>query len=371
VPGVADPVAAPVAAGPPGPGVGGRVPSLDGLRAVAIGLVVLAHLGGSHRFPLSYSTANRFVPGELGVRVFFVLSGFLITGLLLTEQGRTGRISLARFYFRRTLRIFPAYYVFVVAMVLAAFAGLETLQPGDLVAALSYTMNFHSDPSWALGHAWSLGVEEQFYLLWPFVLAWTGGRRGVYVAAGIVIAMPIIRLVAFYVAAPAVMHPGYNSPFLAYTDALAIGCFLAGARERLWGFRLYRRIMTSRMFIAVPALVFGISGVVSHPRFNDLVGLSLLNVGIALTIDYCIRNGDGWVGRILNARPVAALGVLSYSLYLWQEPFIDRGTERWWTTFPINVGLALTAAILSHVLIERPFLALRERAEKRLRAANA
>src|SRR5437773_9697436 len=107
----------------------GRIPSLDGLRAISITLVVVAHLAGTRSFPLSAATGNFWGLGELGVHVFFVISGFLITRLLLEETARTGRISLGNFYLRRTLRIFPPYYAFLFALAIASLAGAVTLAP--------------------------------------------------------------------------------------------------------------------------------------------------------------------------------------------------------------------------------------------------
>jgi peptidoglycan/LPS O-acetylase OafA/YrhL len=117
--------------------------------------------------------------GELGVHVFFVISGFLITGLLMEELALSGRISLSRFYLRRTLRIFPAYYAYLAIAFLAAVAGWVQLAPHDLMHGLSYTSNYYPSRSWFLGHTWSLSVEEQFYLLWPALVVLTGPRRAV------------------------------------------------------------------------------------------------------------------------------------------------------------------------------------------------
>ena len=149
-------------------------PSLDGLRAFSIVLVLIAHVS------LQYPWLRRFVEhvGNYGVRIFFVISGFLITGLLLKELTKTGRISLKSFYIRRTLRIFPAFYVYVLTVVILAWAGILILLPGDLLHAVTYTMNYHMVRSWWLNHMWSLSVEEQFYLLWPTVLRhlWSAAR---------------------------------------------------------------------------------------------------------------------------------------------------------------------------------------------------
>src|SRR6266545_6905968 len=137
-----------------------RLPSLDGLRGIAISLVLLSHFS---------MLSNPWLPvpewifrlGDFGVNIFFVLSGFLITALLVNEHRRTGRIAIGRFFIRRAFRIFPAAYVFMFTIVTAAALGWVHLQPGEAVFALTYTTNFNTTPGWWFGHTWSLSVEEQ------------------------------------------------------------------------------------------------------------------------------------------------------------------------------------------------------------------
>jgi hypothetical protein len=139
---------------------GDRIPSLDGLRAISIGLVLFGHLLGTSGFFLPLEANKHLALGELGVRVFFVISGFLITNLLLTELAAAGRIHIGRFYLRRTFRIFPPYYVFILVLALAALARWIELAPGDLFHTLTYTSNYDATRSWNVGHTWSLSVEE-------------------------------------------------------------------------------------------------------------------------------------------------------------------------------------------------------------------
>ncbi len=167
-----------------------RIPSLDGLRAVAISLVIVSHLQGTRGFP-HFSLPVEL--GNLGVRVFFVISGLLITTLMLQEHRKYGSISVARFFIRRTLRIFPAMYFFLLVVAVAAKLGLVFLSPGDMFHAATYTMNYHSGGSWTLGHLWSLAVEEQFYLLWPLAFALFGLRGAMLGAAGVVLFAPVVR----------------------------------------------------------------------------------------------------------------------------------------------------------------------------------
>src|SRR3954471_2196193 len=206
-----------------------RIPSLDGLRAISMGLVLLSHLAGTRNFPLSAAQGNFWGLGEFGVVVFFVISGYLITGLLLDELDRTGRVDLARFYFRRTLRIFPPYYAFLICLALAGATGAVALQRGDLVSALTYTANYDIDRSWFVGHTWSLSVEEQFYLLWPAVLLFARTRRAILLAAGVVVLAPFIRVAEWELLRQ--YGDGVGHRFETIADAIAIGCVLAGTRS--------------------------------------------------------------------------------------------------------------------------------------------
>src|SRR5262249_33221200 len=156
----------------------------------------------------------------------FVISGYLITSLLLREFDASGTISLRRFYFRRTLRIFPAYYTFIGVLLLLSAAGLVGLTRANMGHALTYTTNYFPERSWDIGHTWSLSVEEQFYLLWPATLVLAGRRRGLSIAASLVVLCPLIRL-ALWQLAPT-EQTGVGHRFETVADSIAIGCVLAG-----------------------------------------------------------------------------------------------------------------------------------------------
>lgn len=339
-----------------------RIPSLDGLRAISIALVFAHHVAGTPHSPIPASFANHMALGELGVRVFFVISGFLITGLLLKELDKQGHIRLGRFYFRRTLRIFPPYYAFVLALIVLQAIGLIELMKGDVLHALTYTSNYH-DRSWNTGHTWSLAVEEQFYLLWPAVLLLLGRRRGFVAAASLIVICPLIRMAESQFM-PAGQE-GIGHRFETMADALAVGCLLAGTRQWLQQQPLYQRLLRSKLFVLIPLLVFATNTLHDHWRPFILVGFTVMNVGIALTIDWCVTNHQTRVGRLLNTGPMVYVGVISYSLYLWQQIFLNRNSEAVTASFPLNIGLAILCALASFYLIERPSLALRQRFEKK------
>lgn len=338
-----------------------RIPSLDGLRALSILLVLLGHLDGTVGYPVPPQVSRFFALGALGVRVFFVISGFLITSLLLEEREKMGRIHLGRFYLRRTLRIFPPYYVFLAATALAAAFGVVQLNPGDLLHGATFTSNYHLTRSWVVGHTWSLGVEEQFYLVWPAMLIALGVRRGPILAAAFLAFAPVIRLAIWY--ALPTWHDGIGITFGPTGDAIAAGCLLAIGRKRLWGHSAYRSLLSSPWFILVPITIAAASAFADRPRISYAVAFSVMNIGIAMCLDWCIRNPDGRVGGLLNARPIVFVGVISYSIYLWQQPFLNAHAAAVATTFPINIALVAIASLASYYCVERPFLRFRRRIE--------
>ena len=138
-----------------------RIPSLDGLRAISIALVILSHLVYIEGFPLPKAIDPLWFDrlGPLGVRVFFVISGFLITSLLLQELETNKSINLGKFYFRRTLRIFPPYYFFILVMIILNKFNWVALSSKDIIHAFTYTVNYYPERSWVIGHGWSLSVE--------------------------------------------------------------------------------------------------------------------------------------------------------------------------------------------------------------------
>jgi len=332
-----------------------RIPTLDGLRAISITLVLLNHLVGTQYYPARLSPLGQF--GNFGVRVFFVISGYLITSLLIKEQGRSGSISLKNFYLRRVFRIFPAAYTYILVLGLLN-ARFGILRQHDLFFAATYLTNFHLNRAWYVGHLWSLAVEEQFYMLWPVVLAFWGIKRGSRVALATILLSPAARVVSWY-ALPA-MRERIGEMFFTVADPIAFGCLLALQRRWLWEQRWYLAIMKSRWFFLVPVAALALRFTGQHPMINFVIAQPLMNIGIVLTLDWCMSHANSPVGRFLDWKPIAFLGTLSYSLYLWQTLFLNHFSQTPWTAFPINIIFALVVALASYKLVEQPFLKLKE-----------
>ena len=299
-----------------------RIPSLDGLRAISIAFVLFEHLSGTHGAPISLETVHHRMGelGSLGVRIFFVISGFLITTLLVEETKATGRISLGAFYVRRMFRIFPAAYTFVLVAFLLDHFGVIHLLDGDLLHASTYTMNFHEPKSYWLVHLWSLSVEEQFYLFWPALLLVAGARGAAVVAVGQVVFAPLIRLLIWY-KFPAHRHFQH---FWAVMDPIATGCLLALWHPWLLKQRAVVAFLRSRLFFAVPLAVLAMMYLAEHSFAAYMAHDTLMNLGIVACVARFVFFPEGLAGRLLNLAPVRAVGVLSYSLYLWQQLFVYR-----------------------------------------------
>lgn len=321
-----------------------RIHSLQGLRAVCISFVVLSHLSGTQNFGRSHLLE---IYGNMGVRIFLVLSGYLITAQLLKEHDRTGSISLKMFYVRRTLRIFPAAYVFMLVAVLTHWSQLRA---GNIIAALTYTVNYYQHGEHILGHLWTLAVEEQFYLLWPLAILLFFPQR-LAIVATTVAAGPLLRVLFFLLWGRA----GLDHPFPVFMDALATGCAVSLLEPRLVR---WQKIFASRWFLLVPGITALLPLIqLWNSRVYQTLGLTALHVGIALSIKH-VMTRHYW---LLNSLPVMWLGAISYSLFLWQQMFLDRASSAWWTAFPVNLVFSLLLATASYHAVELPFLKVRER----------
>lgn len=327
-----------------------RIPSLDGLRAISILLVMIGHLAKWKHVSLAVLPSY----AALGVHVFFVLSGYLITSLLLQEKEKTSTISLQSFYVRRAFRIFPAAFVF-----LAVVASLYWRQIGwaHLAAAVFYVANLDDTRPWIFGHLWSLGIEEQFYLLWPFA-AKRWYRLRVPILVCVFFGTPVFRTVLYAVKA----HGAILNSLPAVADQLAIGCLLAIFAKRL------PRIpgaLAAAMALAAIAIPWYPATSAGRTLFMLFVLRPLLHVSIAGVVLHVIQVPYA----ALNWRPVAWLGKISYSLYLWQELFCSNASLHYGYILALP---ALACACLSYYLVEQPMLRLRERISGRAnRAASS
>jgi peptidoglycan/LPS O-acetylase OafA/YrhL len=341
-------------------------PALDGLRALSIVAVLLHH------------DNSRLRGGYLGVNVFFVLSGFLITSLLFEEWRRQGRIDLRRFYLRRALRLFPALAALFVVCTTFALAFPRAPQSAQVMRGVGYSLLYVSN--WAvirdrallgpLVHTWSLAVEEQFYVLWPLcllgLLRMTGGRRSLsLLIAGLAITAALWRGALFVAGSTEWrLYVGTDS----CADSLLIGCAVAVAMthrdlpKMLGGPRAAR-------WLAVLAAIFIVSLMISTPlewRGYYLGGFLGVAIAAATILVALLSSPDWWVTRVLCLPPVVWIGRLSYSLYLWHLPIYNVVKSEklglgHLDILILRLSLSFVTAIGSYYLIERPFLRLKTR----------
>ena len=337
----------------------GYRPALDGLRAIAIASVVSLH---AFNWPKG---------GALGVDLFFVLSGFLITALLLNEHLASGRVSLLAFYGRRARRLCPALFALLVAWALGTLTVLAVR--GDLnaehlheplvglVASLTYTFNlvdifnYPNDVPASLYHLWSLAQEEQFYLLWPPVLVLLLHRAPRFVTRLLLVAIAgsLAESVAIGLTAGSDQSVFYRIYFGPDTHAVPI---LVGCLFGVWFVRgKLPRVLADQQMRALSAfasLIILVLAVATFPWDVRLYATPLI-AGVSLVaavLVAAVAFDDCVVARILAARPLRFVGGISYALYLWHPVTLHAVRNP-----ALGVALAFLAAVASQRLVERRF----------------
>lgn len=335
---------------------------LDGLRAIAVACVLVAHASDSPDNPtLLYRIALELRLGALGVKLFFVISGFIITWLLLREERRHGDISLRFFWLRRSVRIIPplAGYLAVVFLLSFFFQHIAP-NPRDYLAAITFSWGWWADvENWWVGHTWSLSIEEQFYLVWPLLFAFlTMRKRFVLLTAGSILLVLLFSLLA-------TLFPqwGFWSAYLLPSNFvfLAVGCLLAVllTTNHKWLVSSAVRTETRKIILGVSLMLFA-RVATKWLGFPSVLASAFEATGLALIVWMAVVS-QSWVARFLALRPMVWVGTISYSLYLWQQLFLGRFGQPVWQQFPLNLVMTFATAFLSYQCLERPFFALRER----------
>ncbi len=325
-------------------------------------MVVAAHMNGvlAKEIPLVPYWLYIFW-GALGVQMFFVLSGFLITHLLLKELNKTGTLSLKRFYFRRTLRIFPPLYAYLAVSLVLTHAGLFAGTLPAFAVAATYTSNYFGGGSELLEHTWSLSLEEQFYLLWPAALLFLRSERSIKLAVWVILLSPFSRIATYY------LMPHHrallNGMLHTGLDSIMFGCLLALLQRNERFNRLIKPYIQGPAALAATVFVLILGPMVqSHFRgsYGLVIGFTLNAICLSQIVLYVVRFPQSPPGRVLNTRLLRHVGMISYSLYLWQHMFTRPNS----TPFvPWNLAAIFLCAELSYWLVERPSFWLRDRLE--------
>jgi peptidoglycan/LPS O-acetylase OafA/YrhL len=345
--------------------------ALDGIRAFSILAVVWHHTaGGLGGFPLSEN-------GFLGVDMFFVLSGFLIVTLILRERARTGVISLRGFYARRTLRIFPIYYLVLACVLLL----VTVLHPGSEMRApflrelpfhLTYTTNWVRSSTF-LAIAWSLATEEQFYLLWPPVEKFLP-RASVVVVLAVIALNQLVNFQVcdgFLESRLGMRHADYAILQVTFTP-ICLGVLLAHILDDRAGFGRMRGILANKLS---PWLVLGLLLVVCNTA-GDISGLPRLAIQLSMTLllAACVLDESHAVSRLLSWRVLGRIGTISYGMYLYhlfarhaaQMMLSATGVASPLALFVVCTVLTIAVAELSFRWIETPLSNLRRKFGRRL-----
>jgi peptidoglycan/LPS O-acetylase OafA/YrhL len=334
-----------------------KIPSLDGVRAIAVFLVLYYHMQMSPLFN-----------GPMGVLIFFTLSGFLITWLLLKEYDRSGDVSLSGFYKRRSLRIFPAAYCFLAFIAIVDSVRHTPIQWSQWWTSFFYVSNYQHAvfrPSTEyIMHTWSLGVEEQFYLLWPSVFLICIRRGTMNLMRLLVVAIGAIWLFRAIVWLGLHKRDYLSYSFESRADALLVGCLFAVLLSRRVALNRLLPLLRLSPFVGMGALA--LSAVAEYAIGNNYrftVGLAVEPIFTALWLGQLIYHAETGLGQLLNTKVVVYLGTISYPLYLYH----GIGT---WAAKPFsNVFMqmlvaalgAIAAASVSYWLVETRFLALKNK----------
>jgi len=333
------------------PGSASYIPTLDGWRAVAILLVLFEHGSFCTFRPVGWTSL-----GGHGVEIFFVISGYLITGKLLEDS------SLKKFYLRRVFRILPVLFTYVAIISLIGF-GLHRipLVGSEVAASLLFVRNYCNFPSmnqtgsgWFTGHLWSLSIEEQFYLLWPLVFLKVGkGTLRRQLLAAFLLFASGCGVLAFVIVGRTLHLGGWHwLPNIKF-GGLVLGCVLRIVFQDARSAERIAKIFRGRSLVIV-VLAFAYFGIF-HSRvtiFDPIV--------CAAAVCATLIAPTATIGRILEIAPLRWLGRLSYSLYIWQQLFTAFGVVYRpfgpLSAFPANFVLMFAVACASYYLLEKPMM---------------
>jgi peptidoglycan/LPS O-acetylase OafA/YrhL len=335
------------------------IPTLNGWRALSVIGVILYH--GRTEFFHHYGLPEKIsTRGNLGVDVFFAISGFLICGLLLEEFARTGSVSLRRFYIRRVFRILPPYYAALAGICAAALFASVPVNLSDLPSCLLFYRNYlplgvDYHGGFYTAHFWSLAVEEHFYLIWPMLLLLVTPKRAGPVAFVLAMIVFVWRVI--------LAHTEPTSNYMARSDTrmdgLLWGCIAAIYFPEIK--RFVERVPFSQLWI--PLTLIPLVAEAFHIR----AVIALYPILLAALVLSTVTQPNSILGRILEWKALRWIGTLSYSLYLWQMLFLPMtpmkasGPFRELQQWPWNILAILACAIASRYLLEIPMTRLGHR----------
>jgi len=342
------------------------MPQLDALRAFAVLAVMVHHfLPVDHYVPTDYLTL-----GMLAVRLFFVLSGFLITGILLRYRSDEPKNALKQFYFRRVLRIFPIYYL---TLFIAMALGVGSIQQGAFWH-LTYLSNFIAPfhPEWMgpASHFWTLAVEEQFYFVWPFIMLFTPHKHLAKVIVGTVALAVVFRAIVLWTLVLPVDAAGVFT--FSTLDSLGGGALLALFR---YDEKLRPKIpRLMKLFLVAGVSMLALTTFLYVYNIGFRILYTLLTLGVSLVfvvlIEKTSRGFNGKAKTVLEQPIILYIGKISYGLYVYHNfilaivlyYLVKTGIgANYWLIAPLSTAGTFATAIASWYLIERPLSQLKNK----------
>jgi peptidoglycan/LPS O-acetylase OafA/YrhL len=345
----------------------GRIRELDGWRAVSVALVIVHHLF-TYRFPRILEGMPALLTwsadiGPLGVRIFFVISGFVICRLIIAEELRYGSVSLTGFYYRRLFRILPPLYLFLLSLFLMGVARWITVDNKALVMGALFLTNTKFAPNnWFSGHTWSLAVEEQFYLafptLWIVLSRWKRWRG------------PSFGLLFLLLAARDMesVYRGWHA-HVATNSRNGFSCICAGVLMAIWEAKARKLVMGVPGWVV---LVLGMTILVDPLRDAVLVNGLFHSLAEPLTIGlvllYSTQRG-AWLRAFLCCRATQAVGITSYGIYLWQELFTGpvENYHKAGAALAYLLPLLCVVVPVSYLFVEKPAMQVGKMLSRRTR----
>lgn len=337
------------------------IKGFDGLRAISILFVILTHLGIYSTLPDTPFIKERLlllISGTTGVQIFFTISGFLITTILLKELNKYGSINFLNFFIKRFLRLLPPLLIFylVIAFLMSQHL-IKTTYVGFLYSFF-YVYNFVPLKYYVseLGHTWSLAVEEQYYFIWPFFLSYIKSFK-YRILFIFIFVIASVFIVYYFSKIPSIADKyKYTRFFIPAASSIFIGALISIINNRVekLDFLKKNNLYISFLFFFFPLYA---------PKIYLQISFILQSLGVGLFLLWIYNHQASRVTRVLNTKLMTYIGKISYGLYVYQGLFLRTGPggKLWIQHFPQNIFLTIIVSILSYHFIEKYFLGFKNK----------
>jgi peptidoglycan/LPS O-acetylase OafA/YrhL len=337
------------------------IKGFDSLRGVSIIFVLLTHLGLRRLLPDTFFVQERIwkiISGTTGVQIFFTLSGFLITRILLHEYHEFKDINFTYFYKRRFLRLLPPLIAFYITIAILMHLKVIDSTGYGLLFSFFYLYNFVPNKFYTgeLGHTWSLALEEQYYLIWPFVISFLNKKT----ASVLIFLVLLACVISVYLYPELIITKGYRSErwFIPAVAPIMVGSFFAWLINKQDP--LYSNYFTNEKTTIWAGLILFL-----FPLYTPILELSFViqSIGVSIILIWIMYNQESKLTCILSNRPLTYIGTISYGIYVYQGLFLRTGPsgDLWIQQFPQNIILTLLTATLSFHFLEKPVLRLKRK----------